>query len=237
MTTYAWPSILKPQSFGFFPVDAETSGGAAALGEQYVMSPGGRWGAELSLRLRNKDEVLVARALRAKLMGRAHSVALPNFDGKRLSWPEETFNGDPTGRILHPGVTRIKKLDGTAYASSEIPSESAITATVETNADVRDTELEIESTQGGALIAGQQFGLGSGVAMRLYEIASVDDVTGDVTTVTIWPPLRAAATAGATVNFTRPTCVMRCMNLNEELRKLDMLRFATLNLSFVEFPA
>lgn len=245
MTTFSWPAILKPRDFGYFFLDADQSGGAAlGGGEQIVFSPGPRWGAAmtLDLRLRESDELLALRALRTNLKGRANPVALPNFDGQRLSWPEElTADGNPTGVILHPGVTRDKALDGTLYADPEIPTESEIAATVKTDAALRATTVAIDISQGGLILAGQQFGT---LDKRLYEIGTIVSRVGTVTTVTIMPPLRAAS-AGETVlggpgsgdqlSFTRPTCLMRCMNLNDELRKLEVLRFATLNLEFVEY--
>lgn len=233
MTTYTWPSSLKPSSFGFYPMDADISGGAATLSEQFIVSPGGRWGADMTLPIRTKEQILAIRGLRARLMGRAHWVALPNFDGKRLSWPEEVYNGMPTGRILHPGVTRNPDLDGTAYEDPAIPASSEIIATIGANAPLRATGIVINKTQGGAILAGQQIG----IAQRLYEISQVNSVVGAMNTVTVWPPLRAAATVGTSVLFTRPLCLMRVMNLGEEMRKLDLMRFATLNLSFLELTA
>lgn len=236
MTTYAWPAILKPRDFGFFFLDADTSGGAAlAGGEQFVFSPGPRWGAAMTLDVRNNDQVMACRSIRTNLKGRANPVALPNFDGQRLSWPIETFGGNSTGVVLHPGVTRNKSLDGTAYESLAIPAKSEISATVFVDAALRSTTLQIKKTQGGVLLAGQQFG----IVDRIYEIGTITGVVTaagyTVTTVTFSPPLRAAAPETTAVNFTRPTCLMRCMNLNEELRKLELLRFATLNLEFVEY--
>lgn len=226
--TIQWPAVLKPTAFGFSPVEADQSGGASmTLGEQFVQSPGGRWAASGSFDIRDMDQVLALRALRAQLKGRAIPLYLPNFDGKRVSWPI-----DPeTGVVLHPGNTREKRLDGTAYEYPAIPSSSEIVATVSSAAALRATTLAIAKTQGGDLIAGQQFGIDE----RLYEIATIESVVGNVTTVTFWPPLRAAAPAGTTVKFTRAGCLMRCTNMNDQMKQLDLLRFATLNLEFVEY--
>lgn len=237
MTTFAWPDVLQPRDFGFYFLDADTSGGVAlGGGEQVVFSPGPRWGAAMTVDIRNNDQVRAARGLRTNLRGRANPVALPNFDGQRLSWPIQVFGGKSTGVVLHPGVTRDKTLDGTAYEQPAIPTESEIVATLYADAALRATTADIHVTQGAAPKRGQQFGIGA----RLYEIGSVGPVAGPtppplVYTVTFWPPLRAAADEDDVVKFTRPTCLMRCMNLNEELRKLEMLRFATLNLEFVEY--
>lgn len=238
MTGVAWSSALKPRDFGYHLIETDVSGGAAlAGGEQFVFSPGPRWGASMTLLIQNKEMVLAVRSLRAQLKGRAVPVQLPNFDGKRLSWPVQIHetsvsgSGVSTGVVLTPRVTRNRALDGTIYADPEIPTASEILATVNTNAALRATTLLINKTQGEALIAGQQFGIGE----RLYEIATITGVAGAVTTVTLTPPLRAAAVATTVVKFTRPICLMRCLNLNEELRKLELMRFATLNLEFAEY--
>lgn len=236
MANIAWPD-LKPLNFGFYHIDDDQSGGqGVGGGEQFVISPGPRWGASGTWAIRTNAEVLAWRALRSQLKGRANPAILPNFDGKRLSWPVETFGGNSTGRVLTPRVAHEIEgtlgLDGTAYAGLEIPASAEINATVNADAAIRATTVVLNKTKGEPFIAGQQFGV---TALRIYEIATIVSVVGAVTTVTIWPPLRAAVTATTPVRFTRPTCLMRCLNLGDELRKLEQLRFATLNLEFVEY--
>jgi hypothetical protein len=184
MTGIAWPSVLKPQDFGYFPINPDISGGVAPDGsEQVVASPGPRWGASMTLPVTNKDKVLAVRSLRTRLKGRAVPVQLPNFDGKRLSWPEQTFNGNLTGVILTPGVTRNKALDGTAYEDPEIPTASEIVAVTIVPAALRATSIAVTVSPGGELIAGQQFGIGE----RLYEIGSltIDASGGGITNYTL----------------------------------------------------
>lgn len=236
ITPVDWPSALKPVDFGFSLVEADVSGGQAiGGGEQFVASAGPRWEASMTLNLTNDAQVLALRALRVRLNGRVVPVKLPNFDGRRLSWPEQVnVDGDPTGVILHPGNTRNRILDGTDYADPEIPAASEIAATLHTNAALHATTATIAVTQGERLIPGQQFG----IADRLYEIGTVEDFASDLVVayiVTFLPPLRAAALAGAPVLFTRPYNLMRCLNLAQELRRLELLRFATLALEFSEY--
>lgn len=231
MSDYAWPSDLKPISWGFWPENADRSGGVTmAGGEQVVTSPGGRWRASGLFAVRTKAQVLALRALALNAQGRANNILVPGFDGRRLSWPLEAYNGELTGRILTPGVTRRRQLDGTIYEDPEIPAASAIHATVNTNAAIRATTLLINRTQGAAFVAGQFFGIGT----RLYGIASIAGVAGAVTTCVIWPPLRAAATATTPVLFTRPVCVMRLADPQGLLKELQLLSFADLQVEFVE---
>lgn len=242
MTNVAWPAALKPSSFGFKPLNFDTSGGqSTAGGEQFIASPGPRWSAEMTLPVWNDEQVLALRALRSKLQGRANPVMLPNFDGRRVSWPIEAG----TGRVLTPAVAHqlagTYMLEDTAYGGAEIPAAAEINATVHPGAAVGATQLTIRVAQGGPIKEGQQFGLthAAPVYNRLYEIATIDSTTvGTGVTdylVTFKPRLRALAADGSTVQFSRPLCLMRCTNMSDELGALEMLRFATLNLQFVEY--
>jgi hypothetical protein len=232
MVNVGWPATLKPSDFGFYHMESDISGGRSMSGgEQFVGSPGPRWGASMTLPIRGDADVLTIRALRSKLQGRANPAVLPNFDGRRLSWPVEAA----TSRVLTPKVAHqlagTYGLEGTPYAGPEIPTAAQINATMAAAA-VRATQVAITLTQGGPLKEGQQFGIAS---QRLYEISEIVSVVGAVTTAKIWPPLRAAATAGTVVQFTRAYCLMRCTNMSDELGALEALRYATLNLQFVEY--
>lgn len=232
MTSVAWPDKLKPVNFGYYPLDSDvTSGQSASGGEQFIISPGARWGAAMTLPIFDREGVLAIRALRSQLKGRANPTLLPNFDGQRLSWPVEAL----TDRILTPQVAQWLEgtlgISRTPYAGAEIPAAAQILATLQSDAALRATTVAINVTQGGPLIAGQQFGIGD----RLYEIADIVSVVGGLTTVDIWPPLRAAAAVGTVVDFTGARCLMRCENMSEEMRVLEDLRFATLNLQFIEY--
>src|SRR6187399_2824675 len=131
MVNVPWPVSLKPAEFGYFHLDQDISGGrAVGGGEQFIASPGPRWAAEMTLPIRTNDQVLAVRALRSKLQGRANPAVLPNFDGKRLSWPVEAG----TGRVLTPRIAQQLEgtygLDGTPYAGLDIPAAAQISATI-----------------------------------------------------------------------------------------------------------
>ena len=233
MVNVAWPSKLQPQSFHTFFLDADVSGGVSLGGsEQIVASAGSRWGASMTLPIFDNEGVLAMRALRSKLDGRANPIVLPNFDGQRQSWPVEPL----TGRVVTPRVAHwldgTRGLDGTAYAGEDIPDRAEISGTVMTATAIGATQVSINMTQGGPLKEGQQFGV---FGLRLHEIARILSVSGAVTTVEFRPRLRGAVAAGAPVQFTHPRCLMRCLNLNDESRRLELMRFATLDLEFVEY--
>jgi hypothetical protein len=232
MAIVAWPDVLRPTSFGYYHLDSDVSGGrSVGGGEQFIASPGPRWGASMALPIHYDEQVLAVRALRSKLQGRANPVVLPNFDGRRVSWPVEAG----TGRVLTPRTASqlvgTYGLEGTAYAGAEIPPAAEINATVQTSVALRAVQMVINVAQGGPIKEGQQFGF----AARLHEISEIVSLAGTVATVKFWPPLRNAAPAGTILEFTRPKCLMRCVNMGEELGALEMLRWADLNLQFVEY--
>jgi hypothetical protein len=233
MVNVAWPEKLRPQSFHYFHLDADTSGGVSLGGsEQFVAAGGSRWGASMSLPIFDREGVLAMRALRSKLDGRANPAILPNFDGQRLSWPIEA----ETGRVLTPRVAHwldgTRGLDDTPYAGAEIPAPAQISGTVTTTAALGATQVSITMAQGGPIEAGQQFGVFN---LRLHEISEVVSVVGAVTTVNFRPRFRSIVVAGTAINWTRPKCLMRCLNINDESRRLELMRFTMLDLEFVEY--
>ena len=236
MVAFNWPVILKPSDFGYSYISSDTSGGASLGGnEQFVSSPGQRWAASMTLPIVDNAGVLALRTLRTQLQGRANWVLLPNFDGLRLSWPIEAT----TGRRITPKVGRQIEgtygLEGTGFGQLGIPLASEIQADLGAAVEVGDTTALISVSQGGAPKPGQQFGLAS----RLYELASVavDEVReeGVIYAVEFRPRIRVAKPLNEPVLFTRPVCVMRCLNLDDQTKKFDRLRFAELDLEFIEY--
>lgn len=220
------PAVLKPRDVLFALTSQTRGGGQPTSGpEQVVTSYSSRWRATMTFSLMTDAQILAARALIARLIGRVGTLLVPVFDARRASWPV-----DAQGRTLHPGFTRDRSLDGTIYEAPAIPTESEIVATVDTSAALRAIQLAVEVTQGEPLIAGQYLGLGN----YLHIITHVIGTAGTVQTLGIAPSLRAAVSAGATVKLTRPVCEMRLAadDVGEVL--LRNLRFGQLDLDLVE---
>lgn len=223
----AW-TLPKPISGGFRLENPSRSGGAAFNGaEQNVFSLAMRWRAKWTIPIRTNAEVLAARALSAKLQGKAGVLLVPFFDGKRVSWPIDEW-----GRLLNPAQTRRRQLDGTAYEDPEVPDDSEIEANVIGNTAIRATSIEVEISQGGVPLPGQYFGLRG---ERGYLIKSVTPLLSPPGyTLTFVPPLRDDADDADSVNFTRPVCMMNQVSDDQGIAELEQLRFATLDLEFVE---
>lgn len=219
----AFPAGLVPQSILFDIQNVSRSGGVSTNGmEQIVGSGVGRWTATLSdIPIRGNAQILAWRAFKTSLRGRSGTILVPAFDGKRAPWPVDAW-----GRVLHPGFTRRRSLDGTSYADPEIPTQSQVVATMAA-ASVRATTVSIAVTQGSAPQAGQYF---SPAAGRLHMIT---ESLGSGT-YRIEPPLRAAVSDGTAVNFTRPTCEMRLAADDEGKLDLQLARTGSVTLNMVE---
>lgn len=198
-----FPPLLRPVGGPpkFMLENPSRSGGIALNGMEQTMASGAeRWRCSGVWRAFGKSAILQFEAFLANMNGRAGEVLVPTFSGRIANWPIDTY-----GRVLDPGFTRNKLLDGTAYEDPAVPPISEIVATLGASVAIRVTQLSINMTQGSAIRAGQLFGL----ANRVYRIRSIVSVVGTVTTVTFGPPLRAAATLGAAITFTRPVCLMK----------------------------
>lgn len=225
--------LPNPYNWGFWLENLSVSGGVALNGqEQNVFGESMRWRARGNFYFRTADQIRQGRKLFARLQGKAGTLLVPTFDGKRASWPLEIFDGNkPTGVVLHPGVTREPLLEGTAYQSPAIPAKSEIICELTANAALRATSVNMTFAQGGPPKVGQYFG----IALKLYIVRTVTGPSsGDVYTVTFLPPLRAAALDGAVVKWTRPVCEMRQASDDQGLRELQGLRYADISLEFVE---
>lgn len=216
----AWPIILLPSRVGFILDNPSRGGGPSIDGrEQTVASLAMRWRASVSIPIRTDAQVLAARALFAKLQGRANAVAVPAFDGRRAPWPL-----DPTfGVKITPA-----RAGGTGYP--DVPAAAAINAVVEGDTAAGSTSIQVQVSQGGVPQAGQYFGVGE----RLHIITGVTDETGGQYQLAFLPPLRAQASNGATVIFAHPVCTMKQASDAQGLPPLDMLRFGDMTLEFVE---
>lgn len=222
-----FPPLLRPVvAPPRFTLDNPSRSGGVALNgmEQTVSSGAERWRCRGTWRAFGKDAVLQVEAFLANMNGRSGEALVPTFSGRIANWPVDAY-----GRVLHPGNTRDKNLDGTAYENPAIPPSSAVTAVLSANAALRAVQIGINMTQGSVIRAGQLFGL----ANRLYRIKTIVSVIGSVTTVTFQPPLRVAALTGAAITFTRPLCTMKFAS-DDQGAEFDTGRGGVLSLEFVE---
>lgn len=225
-----WPSLSPPTApLRFTLQNPSRSGGVALNGmEQTVASGAERWRAYGAFNVFGKAAMLQFDAFLTEMLGRAGETEVPTFSGRLANWPLELHLGQETGRVLHPGITRRKELDGTVYEDPEVPAASEIIAQTVSSAALGATSITIIISQGSPLVAGQLFGIDD----RLYRAYSVTP-SGSNLVVSFRPKLRVAVASATTVKLSRPVCLMKLAS-DDEGRELGTLRGGVVGLEFIE---
>lgn len=220
-----WPTTLPFQSVMFARKNLSRSGGLTLSGiEQVVQSSMDFWEASVSLKIRKGSQALAYRAMQAQNWGRTGEWIIPvctNFHVPAtpppadFSWADDwadDFSNGPIPPIIPPGegaLTTVEALKGDRILTFQFI----------------DTTFIPEP--------GMYFSIGN----RLYLIGTVG-YAGIIRTytATFVPALRADADVETVVEFSRPRCLMKLTSDDTGKMDLDMLRFATIQLNFVEVP-
>lgn len=234
MAATPWPTaILPPQSIGFSLKQRSTSGGPTVQGdEQVVVSGAERWRARLTFKIARYEQVLAYRGMMAASNGRAGTWLVPSCSGFQRLGPGV---GGVFPAIGVPTIARSPFSDGSMFSDTGELETKMVMGAVVTDAAARARSITVAMNDTSqAPLAGQYFSLGE----RLYLIATSAPVADGVATgpyaLTFAPGLRAAASAGDVVDFSRPVCRMRLASDDTGQLDLDLLRFGTPNLDFVE---
>jgi len=85
------------------------------------------------------------------------------------------------------------------------------------------------------ILGGEEFTVRvAGAGSRMHRIMRILEIDGAQATVEISPPLRSDVPAGAAVDFTEPSVVMRMTNPSEFLQALEWNRWADVTAEFEE---
>jgi hypothetical protein len=136
---------------------------------------------------------------------------------------------------LYSERRRIQAINGVRHFFTPMisPVRTFGSASVTANATIAAgaTTGVLNRATGAALEAGMYFS----VAGKLYMIASVTGVAGNLFTVSFRPPARAQITAATAVEMISPTCEMRLASDDTgELALSHLDRYGTATLDFVE---
>lgn len=219
-----WPrDLLRPRSVA---VDSapRTTGGAASLSgiTQAVAVPAGVWTIRYDkFPVLTPDRVLAWRALAAQIEGRANRVVVPVWASVLMRDPPA--DPDP---VAHDDGAFFS--DGSGYLGSPFDITVAAAALGATAVTLAVARAPVE------IAAGQDFSIG----LRLYRIAALEDAGDGVHfAATVWPPLRDDVPAGSVAEFWRPVCQCRLASDKEMALPLDLGRFGTPSVSFIEDPS
>lgn len=127
-----WPfDDLKPRDIAIIPCAAPIGGGVSLTGKEPTIDSGaGFWRFVLgAIPIKTRANILLWRALEAALEGRAHTIAIPIYDGKRAPW-EST----PGGTI-------------TAESDSDVPEGSTQVNIVQTSIGEIEVGMHFSANQ------------------------------------------------------------------------------------------
>lgn len=229
MTAIEWPDFIAPNSIDWWLDTPTRSGGQSILGnERIVATPAARWRATMTFRIwgmpGDPKRMLFWRAFSASMGGRAGSVTIGPFD-KLTPAILEGISAVPIslsfddGSIFSDGSTFTEPPSGTG------PITLALAAAVGANS--------IRAMIGGAVQpqAGQYFGLGG---TEMHMIAAATNNLDDTFTLTIAPPIRAAWSAGAVLDFDTPRATMRLAADDTARQKITIGGVADVTLELIE---
>lgn len=228
----AWPTlVLPPQSIMFARGNMSRSGGPSVIGnEQVVVSYSDRWTARLTTKLTRMDQVLRMRGLMAAADGRANTWLIPTCSGFQTFTSEALPRAVGFDAVPRPTFSDAATFsDGSTFAEQEL-----VLGTLTAPASIGARSIVVHMTdQAPQPSWGQYFSIGQ----RLYVIVScLPDPGGaaDTYDIEFRPGLRAVASIGEVVDFSKPACLMRLATDGEGAIDLDLLRFASVTLNFVE---
>ncbi len=216
-----WPSVLMPSSEDWSLRGGTRSGGQTFQGqEQIVASPTARWKATLNIPCWEPEHIFAIRRVIA--LGRSQLWYLGPYEYDRAPWPYEPLIG---------GLM--------TYRTSGL-AQSPLAFSLSQLAELNDTAIIIQRDRGGFLAPGMLFSING----RMHLIA--DLTTGDPADpssglaaagkigVTIRPWLRGGYVAGTGLEFGTPICVMRLATDDTGAMELQLSRYGTVTLDFVE---
>lgn len=200
------------------------SGGTALNDEEDVIETdgGGRVFAEFANGpLLDREDVLAWRAIGTRFGSGTEAIIVPFCDKTHQPYGNEHL-------VTHSDDTTFD--DGTEY------SGGGPVATASADAALRATTIEITIAFDQELVGGEWFGIEHPTkGWRAYNICTIIDQTDTTATVAFRPPLREAVSAGDTIDFAEPRCLMRVDGRPGQ--RLELGNYGEAAIRFVEAPA
>lgn len=158
---------------------------------------------------------------------------------------DHTFNWGPTSgtpaigdyvtlfdekRVI-TAINGIRHTHRPAASIAPVATLGTASTTLNASAAAQATTIVINRAIGGDITAGQYLSTPSG---RLHIISVVTGIAGNLFTVAIRPPLRAAMSAGTVLEMVAPVCEMRLASDDTGELELQYLKQGQATLDFVE---
>lgn len=220
-----WPiSALRPKDVTISPLSRNTSTDVSLSGvQQIISSDAGIWKIKYeNIPVLDRQSVLIWRALEGLLQGRLNRIIVPIREFYQPYLPGTlSFIGDPT-----PFSDGAFFSDGIGFGTV------AILVKVGTPAARRATAIHVAIFSADIIVAGQHFS----IANRMYRITQVSYGSLSDAVLQFTPPLREAVTVNDVVEFDNPSCIMRLLNDDGMMLKLDTNLWGFPAVEFIEAP-
>jgi len=227
MLTFPY-SILKMRSFRLDLVGQVISGGITASGQQQRVNAtgGGLWALQADFpRFSTPDQIRAWRVVQYGSQGGVEPVNISICDLRQAPRPT---NWAPSTGVPHS--------DGTPFSDGSLYASASIVSVVAADAAIRATTIRVEFDSDSVPLGGEFFSLGYGAGMNeLHVTTGATLVSGNVYDLTFLPPLRAAHTAGETVNWDHPTGTFVLAQADGMSMALDYGRWGQGQAAFIEY--
>ncbi|MGH2342556.1 hypothetical protein ACRC7T_13860 [Segnochrobactraceae bacterium EtOH-i3] len=221
-----WPETLAPETMTA-DVTAFTRSGGASLGgvTRVTRTDAGWWTIAFDkVALFEPADVRVWDAVASDLGGMAGLVSVPVWSRHTAPW----LSGAPEDAFL------TTHSDGTPHSDDTPYAQGAISVVAHAAATIGATVLRLRIVRGAGDLSGCRFSHLTGAAPALYRTGRAIDITGDVWTLRISPPLRAPIAAGDSLEFDMPRCLCRLASDDAMARKETNVLPVTPSVSFAE---
>lgn len=219
--TIRWPIGILPARDVSFDIASRSLAGPTSISgkTQTVSTDAGLWKATLgSILIRDRNSRLAFRAIANLLEGRLHPILVPVC---RADQPVVDGIDGLYDEVPHSDDAFFD--DDTGYVGGSIEVLSAAMA-------VRAVSGAITIAYGGTLEPGQHFSVGE----RLYRLRTVEYTGTNTANITFRPPLREAVAYGDYLEFNDPVCRMRLVSDDQMDLELQLRRFGSPSVSFIE---
>lgn len=220
--TIRWPvHVLAPRTVSFDVAPRTLAGPSSISGAtQVVSSSAGLWKATFAdIVIAKEQHTLAWRAISALLEGRLGTILVPLCRGYQ---PVPSGADNLYDAVPHSDDAFFSDDSGYVGRVIDVQLTGAITKGA--------TAATVSVGYADTLQPGQHFSLGE----RLYRLKSVKYTSDTAAAITFTPPAREAAGIGDYLEFDDPVVKMRLASDSEMDLSLDMRRFATPTVNFIE---
>lgn len=227
MLTFPY-STLRMKSFRLDLVGQVISGGITAAGQQQRVNAtgGGLWALQAEFpRFNTPNQIRAWRVVQYGSQGGVEPVNIAICDLRQAPRPS---NWSPSSGVPHSDDSPFS--DGSLYASDSIVS------TLASGAALRATTIRVTFEGDSLPLGGEFFSLGYGEDRHeLHVTTGATLVSGTTYDVTFLPPLRAAHSAGETINWDHPTGTFVLAQADSMSMAIDYGRWGQGQAAFVEY--